>query len=98
MYAGLFVGTLIIGVSLIAASIIQVFAGVEIGSIFIAIGVVIGLVGCFTRNSNTTEAYSKMAKASQKLRRFYFSPKIHNYFIELSYFVLYNIKQSNIRG
>lgn len=37
-------GTLIIGVSLIAAGIIQVFAGVEVGSIFIAVGVVIGLV------------------------------------------------------
>lgn len=37
-------GTLIIGVSLIAAGIIQAFAGVEIGSIFIAVGVVIGLV------------------------------------------------------
>ena len=37
-------GTLIIGVSMIAAGIIQVFAGVEVGSIFIAVGVVIGLV------------------------------------------------------
>ena len=37
-------GTLIIGVSLIAAGIIQVFAGVEVGSILIAVGVVIGLV------------------------------------------------------
>lgn len=37
-------GTLIIGVSLIAAGIIQVFVGVEVGSIFIAVGVVIGLV------------------------------------------------------
>lgn len=37
-------GTLIIGVSLIAAGIIQVFAGVGVGSIFIAVGVVIGLV------------------------------------------------------
>lgn len=37
-------GTLIIGVSLIAAGIIQVFSGVEVGSIFIAVGVVIGLV------------------------------------------------------
>lgn len=37
-------GTLIIGVSLIAAGIIQVFAGIEVGAIFIAVGVVIGLI------------------------------------------------------
>lgn len=37
-------GTLIIGASLIASGIIQVFVGVEVGSIFIAVGVVIGLV------------------------------------------------------
>ena len=31
------------------------------------------------------------------MRRLSFSLKIHNYFIELSYFVLYNIEQSNIK-
>lgn len=37
-------GTLIIGASMIASGIIQAFVGIEAGSIFIAIGVVIGLV------------------------------------------------------
>ena len=37
-------GTLIIGVGMITSGIIQVFAGVEVGAIFIAISVVIGLV------------------------------------------------------
>ena len=37
-------GTLIIGASMIASGIIQAFVGIEAGSIFIAIGVVIGLI------------------------------------------------------
>ena len=37
-------GTLIIGIGIIASGIIQVFAGVEVGSIFIVIGVVVGLM------------------------------------------------------
>lgn len=37
-------GTLIIGASMIASGIIQAFVGIEAGSIFIAVGVVIGLV------------------------------------------------------
>ena len=37
-------GTLIIGARMIASGIIQAFVGIEAGSIFIAIGVVIGLV------------------------------------------------------
>jgi len=36
-------------------------------------------------------------KGVAEMRRLYFLPKIHNYFIELSYFVLYNIEQSNIK-
>ena len=40
-------GTLIIGASMIASGIIQAFVGIEAGSIFIAIGVVIGLVLIF---------------------------------------------------
>lgn len=37
-------GTLIIGVGMIASGVIQVFAGIEVGAIFIAVSVVIGLI------------------------------------------------------
>lgn len=36
-------GTLIIGIGIIASGIVQAFAGVEVGSVFIAIRVVVGL-------------------------------------------------------
>ena len=38
------IGTLIIGVGMIASGVIQVFAGIEVGAIFIAVSVVIGLI------------------------------------------------------
>ena len=34
---------MIIGIGIIASSIVQAFAGVEVGSVFIVIGVVVGL-------------------------------------------------------
>ena len=36
-------GTLIIGIGIIVSGVVQAFAGVEIGSVFIVIGVVVGL-------------------------------------------------------
>lgn len=56
-------GTLIIGIGIIASGIVQAFAGVEAGSVFIVIGVV-GLAVMLYAQFKYNRGIFKMLKAS----------------------------------